>query len=152
MANHTITVINKSGGGSGNGGGTKPNGKTNQKDKMEKIENKKRVNGVRLIRNIIRMNPIAMLPALALTMEVAQRTINMTTNILEAKTGNAMRYGNIRATASILTNPFGALKKTIWDGLIIQPMVIARQNETLNYDRQLTGNVIYSGNKQKGVF
>ena len=147
MANHTITVITKS----GNGGGSSAGGKNNIKDKID--QNKKhKINGVKIARNIIKSNPIAMLPALALTMEVAQRTINMTTNILEAKTGNAMRYGNIRATASILTNPFGALKKTLWDGLIIQPMVIARQNENLNYDRQLTGNVIYSGNKQKGVF
>ena len=152
MANHTITVINKSGGSGNGGGGTKPSGKTNQKDKMEKIGDKKKVNGVRLFRNIIRMNPIAMLPTLQLSMEVANQGVNMVTNILEAKTGNTMTYNNIRAKSSILTNPVGAIKTAVWDYGIIKPMQLARQNETLNYDRQLTGNVIYSGNKQKGVF
>lgn len=143
MANHTITVVTKGGGGGG--------GKNNIKDKIDK-GNKNKINGVRLIRNIMKANPITMIPALALTMEISKTAINMTSNIFEAKTGNTMRYSNIRATASMITNPFGALKTAIWDYGIIKPMQIARQNETLNYDRQLTGNVIYSGNKQKGVF
>lgn len=150
MANHTITVVTKGcGGGDNNNGGS---GKNNIKNKIDKIGNKSKVNGVVLFKNLMRMNPIAMIPSLSLAMEVAQRSVNMTTNILEAKTGNTMRYSNIRATASILTNPVGALKTAIWDYGIIKPMEIARQNEALNYDRQLTGNVIYSGNKQKGVF
>jgi hypothetical protein len=50
------------------------------------------------------------------------------------------------------TNPISYFKKSIWNYGILKPMEIARQNEILDYDRQLTGNVILSGSQQKGTF
>lgn len=151
MANHTITVVTKGGGGGG-GGGTKAKGKTNFEEGINKTFSKRAVNGIQTAKGISTMGMIKKIAPAFLTLEVAKTAINMTTNILEAKTGNTMKYNNIRSAVSLITNPLSFGKALIWDYAIVQPMIIARQNEALNYDRQLTGNVIYSGNKQKGVF
>lgn len=151
MANHTITVINKSG-GNGNGGGTRAKGKTNFEDGINKTFSKRAINGIQTAKGVSTLSILKKVAPAFLTLEMVKTGINLTTNILEAKTGNTMRYSNIRSAVSLISNPLSMGKTLIWDYGIIQPMVLARQNENLNYDRQLTGNIIYSGNKQKGVF
>ena len=148
MANHTITIVNKSDGGEI----TKPGGKNNVDDKIKKSLFKNIISGVKTGRSLLSMGTLKKVAPIFVALQAAKVITDFSANYMEAKTGDSMRFHNMKSMAGFLANPFSTAKTLIWDYSIIEPMRLARQNESLNYDRQLTGNVIYSGNKQKGVF
>jgi hypothetical protein len=84
--------------------------------------------------------------------QMANKGIQMTTQLAEAYSGDSISYQNLRNLSNAYANPFGFAKKAIWDYAIIRPMIVERQNEMLMYDRRLTGQMIYSEGKQRGIF
>lgn len=76
--------------------------------------------------------------------QLAEKTVGIYSNFMESKTGEAMRYHNLRQTMNIIARPGSFLKQAIWDYGVVAPMRINRQNEMLNYNRELTGSVIHS--------
>ena len=163
MANHTITVINQ--GGSGNGGNSKGDGNVTKNGKSSSIirhlEKKsmgqKVVNGIRISKRLSngRILPTGSIPALAIATATVAGIgvgINIYSSIGNAKTGETMKYHNLKQGYNLFAKPFSYAKKAVWDYGYLAPMRIARQNETLNYDRQLTGNLILSKNYNNGTF
>ena len=69
-----------------------------------------------------------------------------------ASSGEDMRYQNKKNMLNIALKPLSFMKTLAWDYMILAPMSNARQNETLEYNRQLTNNVAFSRSMQKGQF
>ena len=163
MANHTITVISQNN-GSGNQDGRSSNIQripkaTSVKSNFEKRSSKQNIiNGMRINKSSLKKAVSAtagIAPALAIVGMVAkasEASYSIYSSVMMSKTGEKMKYHNINQGYSMATNPISYFKKSIWNYGILKPMEIARQNEILDYDRQLTGNVILSGSQQKGTF
>ena len=79
---------------------------------------------------------------------VASTGIDIYTQIQTAKTGEVMKYRNMQKAKSALLNPVGFIKDMYWSNGYIRNMELARENIKLEYDRQLTGDLIYSRNTQ----
>jgi len=165
MANHTITIINQ-GGGTQSGGSSnsqrtqsRTSSGTHFKSKSSNI-GRKIIQGVRVGRTLNIGSAAGMFGggvgiAIAIGQEVAnaaKQGANLYANVMSAKTGEMMRYSNFKNKVNMVTNPFGVAKQAIWDYGVLESMKIARQNETLNYDRQLTGNLILAKNYNNGSF
>ena len=71
---------------------------------------------------------------------------NFIIDINTAKTGETMRANNQRQTLNAMLNPLNLAKKAFWEEGYLRNLQIARQNASLEYERQLTGNLIYSKN------
>ena len=71
---------------------------------------------------------------------------------MEAKTGNSMVYSNTRNRVSMILHPMSYGIKKIWDYGVLERLRVARENESLNFSRELTGNLIFSKNYSNGVF
>jgi len=115
-------------------------------------------NIVKGIRNIRSFNVSATLgsfggsmPAIAIAQEatrIASKGVDIYTQIQTAKTGEVMKYRNIQKAKSALLNPVGFMVDMYWSNGYIKNMEISRENIKLNYDRKLTGDLIYSQNTQ----
>jgi hypothetical protein len=176
MANHTITVINKSG-GVGNGGrsglpsngGSSPSSiifktlnKTSFQEQIEKksFNGKGIINGIRIGRTLNVGSAIGMFgsgasTAVATAQEISktvEKGVGIYTSVMEAKTGNSMVYSNTRNRVSMILHPMSYGIKKIWDYGVLERLRVARENESLNFSRELTGNLIFSKNYNNGVF
>jgi hypothetical protein len=95
------------------------------------------------------------LGGMAVYMAVAQTASKLTsiyTQVNEARTGNKVSNYNLNQAVNAFKNPLGYIKKGLWEYGVIEPMVVARQNEALMYDRVLTGQMVYGEGKQRGIF
>lgn len=90
------------------------------------------------------------------TLNTGKSTMQKGTNIyfdyMTASSGEEMRYQNKKNFLNLVLNPISTGKKFIWDYGILETQRVARQNEMLNYNRQLTNNVAFSRSMQKGQF
>ena len=157
MANHTITVKSRHKGGTGGAGGKgglieKTGKKTST---LEFFQNKnslgaKTIRGIQMARQLnVGAAVSSMGGGASMALAVAQEAgsmlrqgFNIYASIMEAKSGETMRYHNLRQGVRAMTQPISFLKTGLFDYGIVAPLQINRQNQMLEYDRQLTGSLI----------
>lgn len=158
MANHSINI--KLNGSGGVGGSGKPTSSLTQfQKKSDGMGFLKKTTSV--IRNVRTFNISAALgnfgkgtPIVAVAQETAravQGGVNLVATIQSAKTGETMRANNLKKEASAVVNPIGYIKSGIWENGVLRNMELARENQSLEYRRQLTGDLIYSKNTQNTI-
>ncbi len=170
MANHTITIVNRmGGGGAGGGDGTarqsnvsKTNSATSIKKKLEDKNSKKSgiLKAIKIGRNLNVGSAVGLMGggagmAVAVAQEMGstlRQGTDLYANYMTSRTGETMRYHNLKQRVNVLTKPVSFAKQAIWDYGVVAPMEIARQNENLNYQRQLTGNMVFSKTFQNSTF
>ncbi len=167
MANHTITVINQnagSGGSGGGGGSTSKIVKTGSTTSITKQLDAKSNNKFNIMKSLkiaknldvgqaLSSTGSGMAGAVATAVMVAkttQQVVDVYSTYMTAKSGETMKYHNLKQTYKMFTSPISYIKSAVWDYGIIAPMEISRQNESLNYQRQITGNIIHSKSFQNG--
>ena len=89
--------------------------------------------------------PIAVAQELVRT---AKTVVDIYASVQTAKTGEKMKYHNMKQTMNIIANPIGFMKSAIWEQGYLRNMEVSRENIMLEYNKQLTGNLIYSKNTQ----
>jgi hypothetical protein len=159
MAHHTITIRTEGGAGGGTNVG-KPTSAKSQVQNKAHDSLRKISKAIRMASNLDIGGALSMsskgagsvLSAIQTGAMAVSKGVNLYSDVMQAKTGDSIKYHNLRQGVSRITNPISYLKQSIWEYGYLEPMRIDRQNESLNYNRQLTGNVIYSGKYQKGVF
>lgn len=169
MANHTITIVNSNVAAPSASQGPVANNQVQNKPtsaQKQFMSNKQGsptksvLKWVNIAKNINVSGAISMMgggAAMAMatiktSASVAQSGVNIYASYQEAKTGEKIKYDNMRAIANYIVNPMSYVKQSIWDYGVIRNMELKRENETLNYQRQLTGNVIYAKNYNNGSF
>lgn len=153
MAKHTITIIHRT------TGSTKENitHKTSKTSSTKKVSvntvsksNKQNVNYQKVF-----SSPVSKYAAGLLSIQGAKKLIssgiNIATTINEASTGEALNNNNARAMTGLLLNPLDFAKEAIVFNFL-QSRRVSRANESLNYQRQLTGNLAFSKNFNDGTF
>lgn len=154
MAAHTITIYQSKGG----------NAKAEKSPKATSASNNISKKGV-ANKNIpsFSINKQIMNKALsfvglggaALTLQYAKKLVNTGveafTTINAAATGNEISNNNIKTRANIILNPLSTARDIIIESYLGN-LRVQRQNETLNYQRQLTGNLVYSKTFNNGTF
>ena len=96
-----------------------------------------------------RLSPVG---SAGISLAVATRIgVNTYATIASAATGDEMKYSNLQSLANAVTNPVG-FAATVIKQSVLERMVVARQNESLNYQRQLTGDLVYSKKFNTGAF
>jgi hypothetical protein len=162
MAHHSITVKSVIG-SSGEGGKSQKTIRGSKRTSSSTYFREKRSGKtLQMIQNIRQLNiggglnmmSGGAVPALAVAREVAaiaNQAVNIYSQFMEAKTGEGMKYHNMRQGISIITNPMGFAKTAVWDNYILGQMVVNRQNQSLEYDKQLTGSLINGKLYQSGT-
>lgn len=140
MANHTITVINKNTGSGGSGGAGSRTKKKKETSTLEKFKMKN-----------IRKDKAKALGAAAIASAVVSTTANTFFSIAAASTGEEMKYSNYRASLGAVINPVGFMVNYV-KRATLDEQKIDRQNISLNYQRQLTGSLVYSQKFNNGTF
>ena len=167
MANHSVEIryINKGSQGGRSGNEVERQGKrtsaTHQFQKKSSTASGLAGNVVKGIRTVRTFETTATLGAfggktsvIAIAQEVARTAkqgIDVIATIQSAKTGERMKYHNIKQGASAFFDPIGFVKSMVWENGILRNMELARENIMLEYDRQLTGDLIYSKNTQNTI-
>lgn len=167
MANHSVEIryINKGSQGGRSGNEVERQGKrtsaTHQFQKKSSTASGLAGNIVKGIRTVRTFGTTATLgsfggktPVIAVAQELARVTkqgINVYASLQSAKTGERMKYHNMKQGASAFFNPIGFVKNMVWENGILRNMEVARENIMLEYDRQLTGDLIYSKNTQNTI-
>lgn len=148
MANHTITILNRNVGGSSQERGQSRIGTSNKKTSAYNKKTGK----------VIGVKPGAKSKAylkaaakVAVALAAAKVGVNIYTSVMSAATGEEMKYSNTKALANSIINPLGFIKQAI-EARVISDLQIERANEQLNYQRQLTGNLVYSRKFINGTF
>lgn len=93
-------------------------------------------------------------PAIAVAQEVvrvAKKGIGLYLDYQVASSGEKMIHHNAKQSLNLMSNPFGFVKNAIWENGILKNLEIARQNASLDYERQLTGNVYYMKRTQHNM-
>ncbi|NCU40115.1 hypothetical protein EOL99_04495 [Candidatus Falkowbacteria bacterium] len=157
MANHTIEIINRA-----QQKGQSNNLSENQKKTSVKnqIVNKQQNSRTSQVNSGTRPSTIKRVGGALLALAGAKQVVKSTRKVnaiyadfMGAKTGETMRSENMKAGAQLVTQGFiTTAKQFFWDYGVVEAMRINRQNEQLNYDRELTGNIILSKTYNKGVF
>lgn len=141
MANHTITVVNR-----GSGGRRESNTSSKNKFKNKQVDLKVFNKTKSFASRLSKVGGVA--AAAAITARVG---INTYANISSAATGDEMRYSNLQFITNSITNPIGFVSSMLRASLV-DSLRINRQNESLNYQRQLTGDLSYSKKFNTGAF
>lgn len=149
MANHTITIINK---GSSNAQSQNNNSRMESSDKKTSASSKKK-NKSSAIKPGTKKIPkgIKAGAKIAAAMAITQAGINIYADTLSAATGEEMRASNIKTMAGALINPIGFGLKYL-EASTLGDLRVQRANQQLNYQRQLTGNLVYSRKFINGTF
>ena len=151
MANHTITIINR--------GSTNTTSSMQRSDSRTSATNRQANKNTKVTQSMWtsgktnalakRMSTVgAKAIGAALMVRIG---INTFATVGSAATGDEMRYSNMQALTNMITNPLGFATNTIKQS-IINGLIIERQNESLNYQRQLTGELVYSKKFNTGAF
>lgn len=151
MANHTITIINR-GQGSNNSSVEKRNSKTSSTNKFTNKKNQTKSNIAISGKTKALLKRLSPVGSAGISLAVATRIgVNTYATIASAATGDEMKYSNLQSLANAVTNPVG-FAATVIKQSVLERMVVARQNESLNYQRQLTGDLVYSKKFNTGAF
>ena len=155
MNNHTIKVqLNGSGRGGTKGSAVNTltkNIMSNQK--TNSMSSKQLVRGLRTLRtgdlgNLGLFGGKGGSATMAIVQEVvkvANRVADIAISVNEASSGESIKAGNVRKVKSYFMNP----TSYAWDatyGVYLQKLQISRQNQSNEYYRQLSGNII-TGNQ-----
>ena len=169
MANHTIEVLNKGNYGTPKSQETTASGVDSNMSRAPKATSAKNqfVNryrkGLKFVNIASSLNVSGAISmaggGVGLTMATLntsksslQRGTNLYFDYMTASSGEDMRYQNKKNLIGLMVNPVSTAKKFFWDYGILETKRIARQNEMLDYNRQLTNNVAFSRSMQKGQF
>lgn len=162
MASHSIDVrYNAQGGGRDNNSVVRSGKKTSALSQFGgKSSSSSGLGGniVKGIRTIRTANISATLGAfggavapIAIAQEVVRTiktVVDVYASVQTAKTGEKMKYRNMKQGMNIVSNPMNFMKNAIWENGYLRNLEIARENVMLEYNRQLTGDLIYSKNTQ----
>lgn len=140
MANHTITVINKNSGSGKSYEGSSKNKKKKNTSALELYKLKKQ-----------KFAGLKTAGKIGIALAVATTGANAYFSIAAAATGENIKYNNYKAMLSGLLNPVGLAANMIKRATVDQ-LSIDRQNISLNYQRQLTGSLVYSQKFNNGTF
>jgi len=164
MAHHSITV---NGAGSSQQQSSSQVGRSRGSSSSARQFEKKSNNGLKNTLKFINVTSslnfggaISMMgagPAMAISTantvaNTVKKGVNLYATIREAQTGETMRYQNLKTRTGFITNPIGFAKQSLWDYGYLARERISRENQKLQYDRQLTGDVIHSRIYQRGSF
>lgn len=160
MANHTITIINNGNASSGRSGSANQNQSSTsargqfitKKRPMFRWAEMDKEFGSGSNPSTMGSGAVVAMASIKLTGAMVQTGINIYASYQEAKSGEKIKYDNMRAVTNYIFHPMSFVKQSIWDYGVIRNMELKRENETLNYQRQLTGNVIYAKNYNNGSF
>jgi len=155
MNNHTIKV-QLSGSGRGGTKGSAVNTLTKNimsNQKTNSMSSKQLVRGLRTLRtgdlgNLGLFGGKGGSATMAIVQEVvkvANRVADIAISVNEASSGESIKAGNVRKVKSYFMNP----TSYAWDatyGVYLQKLQISRQNQSNEYYRQLSGNII-TGNQ-----
>ena len=141
MANHTITIISK---GSRGSQGEDDSLRTGTSNKITSAAGKKKnkPSGTK---------PMSAASKVALAVAIAGTGINVYSSVMSAATGEEMRYSNLKALTNSIINPVGFVARAV-SSAIVGDLTVERKNQELQYQRQLTGNLIYSRKFINGTF
>lgn len=81
----------------------------------------------------------------------AKRVVDIYASVQIAKTGEKMQWRNNKQLMNVVANPIGFMKSAVWENGYLRNLEIARENVMLEYNRQLTGDLIYSKNTQHNI-
>jgi hypothetical protein len=140
MANHTITVINKNARSSN----SENNGSRSKKKKATSSSEK-------FAMKYLKVNKLKSSSKLALALATVSSVTSGYFSIAAASSGEEMKYNNYKATLGAVLNPVGFLSNYV-KRATIDEQKINRENTSLNYQRQLTGNLVYSQKFNNGTF
>lgn len=149
MANHTITIINKGSRGSQSEDDSLRIG-TSEKKTSASEKKKNKPSG---IKPGSKKGPKVMSAAskVLLAASIAGAGINVYSSVMSAATGEEMRYSNLKALTNSIINPVGFIARAV-SAAIVGDLQVERKNQELEYQRQLTGNLIYSRKFINGTF
>lgn len=71
--------------------------------------------------------------------------------IYGAKTGEMMKIHNIKADLQVAGNFGGMMKKALWDNGYLRNLELARENQALQNERDLSGKIILQKQYQKSL-
>jgi hypothetical protein len=77
--------------------------------------------------------------------------VNVFTTINSAASGEEISNNNLKAATNLILNPVQSARDILVQRFL-GDLRVQRQNESLNYQRQLTGNLVYSKNFNNGTF
>lgn len=89
--------------------------------------------------------------AISQTMNLVDKVAQPVLQVYSAKTGETMKANNIRSTLQIIRNPIGMFKRAIWDNGYIRNLELARENQALQNERDLSGKIILQKQYQKSL-
>lgn len=150
--NNTITVINRNEGNDNNSSTYK---RSNSKVSAHKTFATKNFSsnglGGNIFKNIktaTKFNAIAELsrsvPAIAIAVGSSKATYKIYKTIDVAKSGEAMKWRNLDQNISALVRPINYFKTAIYNEGYLRNLQLSRQNEMLEYNKKLTGSLVYS--------
>jgi hypothetical protein len=94
---------------------------------------------------------LSTLGKVAIVAAASKITTDIYASIASAATGEEMKYNNIKAFTSSIINPVGFVKQAV-EAATTQRLIVSRQNQQLQYQQQLTGNLVYSRKLINGTF
>ncbi len=104
--------------------------------------------GMKLMSGAKKLAPLMLAKAV---LKTAEKGVNIYSTVMMAKSGDTIQYENLNKKMSLIANPGAFAKKAVWEYGILEPMKVARENEKLEYNRQLTGSLIYSKRNQSNT-
>lgn len=159
MAKHTITIINKGGGGKGSDDSTrrisykKPKTSATTKSSNAGVSRRNKsnlvVNKTNLISNVKGM--AAGIASAYGALKLAQTGINIYATINAAATGEEITNSNLKTFYASSINPL-SFGKDFAIQSFLGNLRNQRVNRSLEYQRELTGNMVYSKNFNNGTF
>lgn len=160
MAKHTITIISKGRGGKGDSedggqlrlGYTKPKTVATRKSSNAGVSNKNKpsvgVNKNNLFKGIKIAGGLGSVYA---GIKAIKTGVNIYTSINAAATGEELNNNNLLAIANAFLSPV-SFAKDVAIQTVLGNLRVNRQNQSLEYQRQLTGNLIFSKSFSDGTF
>jgi hypothetical protein len=152
MAKHTITVIHRTMGGNSRVESKIKNTSAQKKTSTSKIANKVKPSAIvekPETNNMLKFSK-GLIAYKAITKSI-QQGVNIYATIYEASSGEYMRTSNIRAKANALLNPISYLQ-TVAVQSFLETKRVSRFNQSLEYQRQLTGELAFSKSLNNGTF
>jgi len=81
----------------------------------------------------------------------AKMIVDIYANVQTARTGEKMKYRNMKQAMNVIADPVNFVKSALWENGYLRNLELTRENTMLEYNRQLTGDLIYSKNTQHNI-
>lgn len=97
----------------------------------------------------LKMGAVATVAKIGL--DVVAKGVEILTQVYVAKTGEVMKANNLRAEMRALTDFKGVMKQALWQNGYLRNLELARENQALQNERDLSGKIILQKQYQKSL-